>query len=144
MGKLIVGVALIGGFLAGCSDPVVLPDRTDPAVQAEEARIGDVLETVEEARIGDVTGSADAILVPRPRECAVRLLGQDGDTSYVWANCFGPLDGPERPGIGAPVRIDGDRVWVPGDGSQYGEDIEEMFPADIAKAIFDGGERISP
>lgn len=139
MRKRLVGLLLVAMLVGGCSEPVDLPDRADPAVQAEEARLTAILESIEDV---------DHILVPMPRECSVRLLGQEGDTAYVWANCFGPsIDtefGSERPGVGGPMRIDGDRVSMPGDGSQYSEDIKEMFPADIARAILDGDDRIFP
>lgn len=108
-----------------------LSDRTDPAVQAGETRIAAVLE------------STDDIWVPGP--CAVRLLGQEGATSYVWAVCEGyEGDAPEKSGWSGPVRIDGDRVSKARDGSLYGDDIREMFQADLVEAILDHNQDVTP
>lgn len=127
---------VVGGLVAGCSSPVALPDRTDPGVQAEETRLAELLETT------------DDFWPPQPRRCSVRLLGQEGATSYVWAHCEGPevvADGQiERPAGSLALRIDGDRVSEPRDGGLYVDDVEEMFPADIAEAIFAHDERIFP
>jgi hypothetical protein len=130
--RIVVLVVLVAAAVRGCGESVDLPDRTDPAVEAEEARIAEVLE------------STDDIWVPGP--CEVRLLGQDGTTSYAWANCEGyeANDLPEKSGWGGPVRIDGDRVSQPRDGNLHGTDIREMFPPEIANAIFAGHERIYP
>jgi hypothetical protein len=136
MSRRIAALVLFAAVVGGCNDPVNLPDRTDPIVQAEEAGIATFLE------------SADDIWVPQPRRCSVRLLGQEGATSYVWANCEGPEvvdDGQlERPAQGGPLRIDGDRVSEPRDGGLRSDDIREMFPAELADAIFAGDERIYP
>jgi hypothetical protein len=115
---------------------VALPDRSNPGVQAEEARLAELLE------------ATDDFWPPQPRQCSVRLLGQEGTTSYVWAHCEGPeidADGQlERPAGSVPLRIDGNLVSEPRDGSLYAEDIKEMFPADLADAILDGDQRIFP
>jgi hypothetical protein len=50
----------------------------------------------------------------------------------------------ERPAQGGPLRIDGDRVSEPRDGGLRSDDIREMFPAELADAIFAGDERIYP
>lgn len=133
MTRRLVLFLVFGGLIAGCSSPVALPDRTDPAVQAEEARLAVLLET------------RDDNWIPQPRECSVRLLGQEGDTSYVWAFCQGPdeIEEGEHPAESLPLRIDGDQVSEPRDGS-LGDDIEEMFPADLAAAILDNDPRIFP
>lgn len=130
--RIAAALVLVAAVLGGCSEPVGLPDRTDPAVQAEEARIAAVIE------------SSDDIWVPG--SCAVRLLGQEVATSYVWVVCegYGSDDLPERPGWGGPARIDGDQVSQPRDGGLRGSDIREMFPAELADAIFAGDERIYP
>lgn len=132
MPRRIAVLVLVAAAIGGCGEPVDLPKRTDPAVQAEEARIAAVLE------------STDDIWVPGP--CEVRLLGQEGATSYAWANCEGyeADDLPEKSGWGGPVRIDGDRVSQPRDGNLNGTDIREMFPVELADAIFAGDERIYP
>lgn len=127
---------VVGALVAGCSSPVALPDRSDPEVQAEEARLTELLE------------ATDDFWPPQPRKCSVRLLGQEGTTSYVWAHCTGPeidADGQlERPAGSLPLRIDGDLVSAPRDGSLYGDDIGEMFPADLADAVLGRDQRIFP
>lgn len=132
MRRRIAALVLVTVALGGCSEPVGLPDRSDSAVQAEEARIAAVLE------------STDDIWVPGP--CEVRLLGQQGATSYAWANCEGyeAEDLPEKSGWGGPVRIDGTRVSQPRDGNLNAADIRDMFPAELADAIFAGDERVYP
>lgn len=136
MSRRIAAVVLVATVVGGCSETVDLPDRTDPAVQAEEARIATVLEFT------------DDIWVPQPRRCSIRLLGHEGAISYVWANCEGPevlADGQlERPAQGGPMRIDGDRVSEPRDGGLRGSDIRDMFPAELADAILAGHEGIYP
>ena len=69
MSRRIAALVLFAAVVGGCNDPVNLPDRTDPIVQAEEAGIATFLE------------STDDIWVPQPRRCSVRLLGQEGATS---------------------------------------------------------------
>lgn len=133
--RLLLSLVVVA-LVAGCNSPVALPDRTDPGVQAEEARLTELLE------------GTDDFWPPQPRQCSVRLLGQEEATSYVWAHCEGPeidADGQiERPGRSGPLRIDGDLVSEPRDGSLYSEDIREMFPADLADAILDRDQRVLP
>ena len=104
---------------------LVLPDRTDPAVQAEEQRIATLLQS-----------STDVWI---PGQCKVRLLGQEGSTSYVWARCSDGLSGASL-----PLRIDDEQVSAPGDGSLYSDDVIRMFPPELADAILDRDERIFP
>lgn len=136
MNRRLLVCFVVGGLVASCSNPVALPDRSDPGVQAEEARLAELLE------------ATDDFWPPQPRRCSVRLLGQEGTTSYVWAHCEGPevdADGQsERPAGSLPLRIDGELVSEPRDGSLYVEDVAEMFPADLAEAILDGDQRVFP
>lgn len=119
---------VVGGLVAGCSSPVAVANRSDPGVQAEETRLAQLIE------------STDDFWPPQPRRCSVRLLRQEGATSYVWAGCEGPevaADGQvERPARSGSLRIDGDLVSQPGEAL---ENLEEMLPADLAEAIL-GGE----
>ena len=129
----LVSVLVVGWLIAGCGTSVSLPDRSNPAVEAEEARLALLLETTDDSWI------------PKPRDCMVRLLGQDGSISYVWAFCQGPeLVAGERPAESVPARIDGDHVSQPRDGSLYAEDVETMFPGDLAAAILDSDPRLFP
>ncbi len=102
-----------------------LPDRTDDAVRSEEARIITLLKATRDVSL--------------PGDCDVRLLGQDQSASFVWAYCSDGVSGAS-----VPLRIDGDKVSIPGDGSLYSIDVERMFPADLADAILDRDERLRP
>lgn len=130
-GRIAVLVAA-AALAVGCSEPVYLPDRSDPAVQAQEARIVTVLE------------SASDIWVPGP--CTVRLLRQEGATSYAWAVCEGyeTPEAPEKSAWSGPVRVDGDQVSQPRDGDLYGSDVRKMFPADLVTVIFDQRPDVMP
>lgn len=104
------------------SSSFALPDRTDDQVRATE---GDLSQVVSASRGGD--------------GCDVRLLGEADGSSFVWAECFGSSGG-----ISAPMRVDGDDVELPGDGSQYSEDVRRLFPAEIADVILTDQERLKP
>ncbi len=111
------------GLAVSCSGPsYTLPDRTDDQVRAIEDDLSQVVST---SRGGD--------------GCDVRLLGGADGRSFVWAECFGSSGG-----ISAPMRIDGDDVELPGDGSQYPDDVRRLFPAEIADLILTDQERLRP
>lgn len=99
-----------------------LPDRADDRVKAIE---DDLAHVIAAARGGD--------------DCDVRLLGESDGSSFVWAECFGASGG-----ISAPMRVDGDEVQLPGDGSLYAEDVQRLFPADVADAILTDQEQLRP
>lgn len=119
-------LALVLAVLTACSGTeLMLPDRTNVAVQAEEQRIATLLRSTTNVWI--------------PGECNVRLLGQEDPTSYVWADCSDGLSGTSL-----PLRIDGEQVSAPGEGSLFLDDVTRMFPAELADAIFARDERIFP
>jgi hypothetical protein len=97
------------------------PDRTDQ-VQATEGELASV--------VGAAFEGAD---------CDVRFLGESEGSSFVWAECAGPLGE-----ISAPMRVDGDDVQVPGDGSLYDDDVRRLFPDDLADAILAREGRLRP
>jgi hypothetical protein len=99
-----------------------LPDRSDPAVRAEEARIAALL-------------GADPSILGGPGECRVRLLGQEAGASFVWATCAA-VD-PPHTGISAPLRVDDAEVTVPGDGAAFSQTVREMFPEALADFVLD-------
>lgn len=104
-----------------------LPDRSEPAVPVEE-------------RIVAAAAGAPGAVYGTGATCEARLLGRTDTASYAWVVCN--YQGSET---SAPVRVDGDRVTVPGDGSRYAEDIEEMFPDGLADLILSSrSERLAP
>lgn len=112
-------VIVVALSVRAVSDPAVsLPDRSDPQVAAEEARLAEV--------------AAGQTWVTQPT-CDVRLLRQEEETSWVWAYCLG--QGGQ--GESLPLRIDGTEISRPGSGSQYGPDIEALFPPDLADYVID-------
>lgn len=90
-----------------------LPDRSDPAVQAEESRLASIVN-----QDGRVAGKGT---------CEIRLLGTDDDGSYGWAGCSA---------FSGPVKVDssGD-IHVPRDGNLYQDDVERIFPSQIVSAM---------
>lgn len=130
LGRLSALVAC--GLLVACSsDEPSLPDRADLGVQQEETRIATMLMSdVLEREFGPS---------PEPGNCAVRLLREDGATDYVWADC-------ERAdqGFSTALRIDGEKVTFPEDGSGYASSIRRTFPADLAEAVLADDERYRP
>ncbi len=103
--------------LSGCSGDPTLPDRRDPLVKAEEARLATLL-------------SADLSILGVPGVCAVRLLGQQAGASFMWAICRDPE--PPNSAASMPLRVEGTKVTVPADGSGYADSVRKMFPADLA------------
>lgn len=95
-----------------------LPDASSPEVKAEQARLALVIASREASDVG-----------PSP-VCQVRLLGQHGTVSYVWALCRARTGGAAS----FPARVDGQRVQTPRDG-HYGEDVHKLFPAGLARLI---------
>ncbi len=87
----------------------------------------------EEARI------ATLLAVDPQASCAVRLLREVGTADYVWADCQAGDSG-----YSTPVKVDGETVTFPQDGSYYGPSIRSMFPADIAEAVLADGDRYHP
>lgn len=119
--KLIVTGSLVLVSVAGCSShQPELPDRAAPAVKAEEARIAALL-------------GADTSILGQPGACKVRLLGQKAGASFVWATCNAL--GPPHTAISAPLRVDGSKVTMPGDGAAFSDTVCEMFPKDLADFV---------
>jgi hypothetical protein len=114
--------------VSACSSPPVLPDRSAPAVKAQEARLAKVI-------------GADPLMVGGPAACKVRLLGQQGGAFFVWADCTAVA--PIQPGdlshtsTSAPVRVDGSKVTMPADGGGYSESLRKIFPTDLANYVVD-------
>jgi hypothetical protein len=115
----VLAVSLLGAVgLSACGSGLMgydLPDRTDPDVQAREAELTPIISASQ-----------------RGGDCKVRMLGESDDASFVWADCFGASGG-----ISAAMRVEGDDVLQPGDGSQYGDDVRRLFPSGLAHMILD-------
>ncbi|MCU1455248.1 MAG: hypothetical protein JWN46_3394 [Acidimicrobiales bacterium] len=104
-----------------------LAGRSEPGVRTEEARITLLLER------------SRAVIVP-PGRCRVRLLGRAGAASFVWAFCTYGRDS----GVSVPLRIDGTRVTVPGDGSFYSPSVRRMFPRGLADLALAHDDKLRP
>ncbi|MGC4749617.1 hypothetical protein ACLQ28_28760 [Micromonospora sp. DT201] len=124
---VVFGLAI--GLLAGCSEPPYpLPDRTATDVRAEEERLATLLPLE---------------LLGGPGTCKVRLLGREGSSSFAWAHCEAAGPGVVT-GVSTPVRVDGDRVTQPGDGSEYSTSVRRMFPERLAEAVLGDDTRLRP
>ncbi|MEU1677938.1 hypothetical protein ABZ422_02465 [Micromonospora zamorensis] len=124
-----VWLGLAIGLLAGCSEPPYrFPDRSAADVQAEEERLATLLPSV---------------LLGGPGTCKVRLLGRDASSSFAWAHCEALGPGLVS-GVSTPVRVDGDRVTQPGDGSEYPPSVRRMFPERLAEAVLDDDGSLRP
>jgi hypothetical protein len=121
-----LGIAAVASLmlvsLSACSNPPALPDRSTPAVKAEEARLASLL-------------GADTSVIGGPSLCKVRLLGQETGASFVWALCQGLGPHSVGTGISAPMRVVGTNVTIPQDGGAYGDSVRTMFPEDLAEFV---------
>ncbi|GAB7192441.1 hypothetical protein NUM3379_31500 [Kineococcus sp. NUM-3379] len=113
-------------LLGACALPPELPDPSDPAVRAEEQRIAGVL-------------AADPVVITPPGRCSVRLLRQEEGTSYTYALCTNGTTS-----VAMPVRVDGEEVTTPEDGSGHTRSIEAMFPGDLAAAVLERPQDYRP
>lgn len=120
-----VALALVAvALLASCGEPYAVPDPDDPDVAAAEAELAPV--------VGAALDGAT---------CEVRLIGVEGNSSFVWARCSWTTSDGIRGGMSGPMRVDGTEVQMPGDGSLFEEDVRRLFPADLADVILRGGFR---
>jgi hypothetical protein len=129
---VVVAMSLMFAFVSGCSSPPpVLPDRANPAVKAEEARLARVI-------------GADPDFVEGPGLCKVRLLGQKAAASFVWADCtaIAPVEpgAAEHTAASGPLRVDGAKVTRPGHGiSPECPALYDVFPKDLADFVCKDG-----
>ncbi|MET7669729.1 hypothetical protein [Micromonospora luteifusca] len=129
MRRHVAWLGLATGLFAGCSEPPYpLPDRNATDVRAEEERLATLLPFE---------------LLGGPGTCKVRLLGRDGSSSFAWAHCEAAGPGVVT-GVSVPVRVDGDRVTQPGDGSAYPPSVRRMFPERLAEAVLNDNSRMRP
>ncbi|WP_295697317.1 hypothetical protein [Lapillicoccus sp.] len=127
--RLIVAALLLPflGALADCSSGRPLADRSLPAVRTEETRIEALL----------AAGDPSAQILPSG--CRVRLLRQEGTTSWAWTICEVTASTVGEAFAG-PVRVDGDRLWMPSDAA-YLADVNARFPADLVDVAVGGNNQ---
>lgn len=118
---------LVVGSLTACAGDPVLADPAAAVTRAEQARLVKLLAT-------DLPGDVWA-----PAACSVRVLRSEGATTWAWADCTVAAadDGGVRGGWSAPIRVDGDEVTVPKNGTMYEPSINEVFPEDLARYVLD-------
>ncbi len=71
------------------------------------------------------------------------FVASEGSSSFAWAQCDGASEGVAS-GVSMPVRIDGDRVTRPLDGSEYPASVKRMFPGRLADAVLADPDRLRP
>ena len=124
---------LTAAVLAGCSGETFEPPARTPEIAAEEARVAALLEL----RARGPGPAPDG-------GCAVRILGIDGPTTYAWSTCEFRDPAGVLSGVSVPVRVEGTDVRSPADGAGYDDSIRELFPTEMADAIFDDQNRLQP
>lgn len=90
--------------------------------------------------MADLLETSGAVLGEPGGRCDVRVLGMEGDTSYAWAECQSRTAGAAS----VPVRVDGEDIQLPEDGSGYSDSVRGLFPPGLAKAISDREEHLRP
>jgi len=124
------------GFMGpvACASPSFQPPRLTAALRAEQERVAPLIEKSQRAGFTGTQGS-----------CAVRMLGTRGGATFVWADCaFPDADGGPGGGVSAPVRVDGNAVQFPGDGSDFAKDVRRMFPHAMVDTILHDPDRLRP
>lgn len=120
--RLLVVVLASHGLVVSCGgSDYALPDRDDAEVQTKEAELVEVISAARE----------DA-------SCEARLLGDDGDASFVWAECFGPTGG-----VSTAMRVEGDSVEMP-DQADHSDSVRELFPDGLVDRILESDEQLKP
>ena len=105
--------------------PTDLPERSDPAVLAEERRLEGLVEAT--PLFTDLGAGID---------CRVRLLRSEPPTSWAWTVCVS--DTPQA-SYAVPFRVDGDQVTYP-DPVDADKDVRRMFPPDLADVALGGAD----
>ena len=129
---VVAAMSMVFAFVSGCSSPPpVLPDRANPAVKAEEARLARAI-------------GVDPSFVDGPGVCKVRLLRQKAAASFVWADCIAiaPVEpgAAEHTAASGPLRVDGSKVTQAGDGiSGECPALYDVFPKDLADFVCKDG-----
>ena len=129
MRRVLLLPLLLAASCRGGAD-IELPDRSDPAVQRQEAALGRVLAADRSGEVLDQPGGS----------CRVLLLRAEGDTNYVWAHC----SVPGGMAISAPFRVRGSVVDGTEDGNRHEPSLRQIFPADLADAVLKDSQRYRP
>lgn len=122
---LLVGVLAVVNVLAYEAAPV-LPDRSSPAVAADEARLAAL-----------VAQNLDLDRAEGPTTCRVRLLAREGSTAYVNTACRRG----ENESAG-PAKVTGTTVTFPRDGEP--DDLAALFPRDVRRVLAEQSDAAQP
>lgn len=110
----------MAGLLAACAAEAPIADPRDPEVLAERNRIIRLLAT-------------DLDDGHTPGVCQVKVLRFEPPTSWANASCSVDTDASGvRGGWSTFIRVDGDTVTYPVDGSAYESSLRTLYPEDLA------------
>lgn len=121
-GASLVALVAVTFGLVSCAD-----GSTEPLALSDD----------EQARLVDLVAKESSWI--NTPSCQVDVFRQDGDTTYGWATCATDANVAETDDLSQaesyPFKAVGNTVTKPGDGSQYWEDVKEIFPEDLWSAI---------
>ncbi|MEL4356696.1 MULTISPECIES: hypothetical protein [unclassified Luteococcus] len=142
MRKLLLGAVVVGllAALAGVLSPWLgtritsarIPDPDSAELRAESARVAQLASQQQHP-----TGS----------QCAAKVLRVEAAITWAWVTYRGwqsSNDGWVEAGWSAPVRVDGLRVEVPADGSDYPRSVKKLMPWDLARLALRNPEGARP
>lgn len=123
----LVSVLLLASCTSGQHGSSFRPPARDQHILVVERRVAPLIEQSQRGSNA-------------PGQCTVRVLGEKGDTKWVWASCrWLPSNG-----VGGPFRIDGDKVTATSEGSEYEGSVRQLFPYEMAQTILNDPERLQP
>ena len=125
--RVLLVPALLGlvASLGACAAQADIADPRKPEVLAERNRIIGLLAT----DLGDSR---------TPAVCQVKVLRTQAATSWAHASCSVEADAQGvRPGWETFIRVDGDTVSYPQDGSAYESSLRALYPEDLADWTFE-------
>jgi hypothetical protein len=111
------------GVLASCAQAVEIDDPRKPEVLAERNRIIRLLAT----DLGDDHDRTPAV-------CQVKVLRRQAPTTWAHASCSVAADAAGvRSAWATFIRVDGEKVSYPQDGSAYELSLRALYPEDLAE-----------
>lgn len=106
--------------LGACAAQADIADPRKPEVLAERNRIIELLGT----DLGDDR---------TPGVCQVKVLRMDAPTTWAYASCSVQADAQGvRSGWATFVRVEGEKVSYPDDGSAFEPSLRALYPEDLA------------